>query len=198
MEGSDNPSPEVDRFTKDTCTQLDVARKLSDNRRKSTKSQIVSGKSLTTPNKLSQTKVQSVYHSMNRPGQSGVSKLQVNQSNKKLKAVPKHKQCWTSPYAERVAQTLAPSSMVLRSRRSSLLPTSSQDTQSLPQDPDQDSGKKFRSLKPLTSAKLVKENTKKVTADLEPKGPGEPSDSQASLSPKHKKFTSKIIRKIHH
>ena len=57
MEGSNDPSPEVDTFTEDTRTQLDVARKLSDNRRKSTKSQIVSGKSLTTPNKLSQTKV---------------------------------------------------------------------------------------------------------------------------------------------
>ena len=50
----------------------------------------------------------------------------------------------------------------------------------------------------LKGARLVKKNTKEVTADLEPKGPGELSDSQASLSPKHKKFTSKRIRKIHH
>ena len=57
---------------------------------------------------------------------------------------------------------------------------------------------KFQSLKPLTSAKLVKENTKKVTTDLEPKVPSELSDSQAGLSPKHKKFTSKRTQKIHY
>ena len=140
---SDNQSQGDERFTKDTRTEFDVARKLSNNTRKDTKSLIVSGKSLTTPNKLSRNKVQPVYHSTTRPSQSGASNLQGNQSNKKLRAVPKHKQFWTSPYAERVAQTLVPSLMVPRSRRSSLLPTSNQDTQPLPQDPDQDSGKKF-------------------------------------------------------
>ena len=47
-------------------------------------------------------------------------------------AVPKHKQFWTSPYAERVAQTLKPSSMVLQSHNCSQQATPSQNTHPFP------------------------------------------------------------------
>ena len=50
VEVSNNQSQGDDRFTEDTDTGFDLARKLSKNTRKDTKSLNVSGKSLTTPN----------------------------------------------------------------------------------------------------------------------------------------------------